>query len=267
MLAPVSEDEFFAFFACALVAVLGGVRQVGPLVALSRLHVGTRTRVAVAATFVLSALIVQLTLSNLASFDVQSSFVYTAFYDVMGLAWLAMMALALHYVGLSLRDDVLERRNDAALLAWAGAMVGGALAFAGGNIGDGPGWWCVVIAGGLASALLLGSWVLLHLFGGLHDHVTIDRDPGAGVRAGALLLGVGLIGGRAAAGTWVSLEDTVGTFVAGAWPAAVLVACAIAVERTVGGGPSVVSRTLGSVFAVGYLGAAVAVVLARDWPA
>jgi hypothetical protein len=262
----VSDDELWVLMTCAIVAVVGGMREVRHVLGLSTLHVGTRTRALVAGTLVVCAVIVQLTLSNLASFDVQGSFLYTFFYDVMGLAWLVVLALGLHGVGLSLRDDVLERRNDAALAAWSGAMIGGACAFAGGNVGDGPGWWCVVFAGGLASALLLGSWVLMHHLGGLHDHVTIDRDLGAGARAGALLLGVGLIGGRAAAGTWFSFADTTATFVAGAWPALVIVACAIAVERTVGRGPSAVSRRVGSLFALAYLGAALAVVLAPVRP-
>lgn len=261
-----SVDELWVLIVCGLVAVLGGLQQVRDVLGLSKLHVGARTRALVAATIALSGLVVQLTLSNLASFDVRGSFLYTFFYDVMGLAWLVALVVGLHGVGLSLRDDVLERRNDAALVAWSGAMIGGACAFAGGNVGDGPGWWCVVFAGGLATALLLGTWVLMHHLGGLHDHVTIDRDLGAGARAGGLLLGVGLIGGRAAAGTWFSFVDTVATFVQGAWPALVIVACAIAVERTLGRGPSAVSRKVGSVLAVVYLGAALAVVLAPARP-
>ena len=59
------------------------------------------------------------------------------------------------------------------------------------NIGDGPGWWVVVFAAGLATAALFAAWLVLAQIGHGVDAVTIDRDLAAGVRLGAFLAACG----------------------------------------------------------------------------
>ncbi len=215
----------------AIVALWALRRQLVPLITLSRVVAPLRIRLAVALAGVGAGAVVHGTMTELSSWDVQSSSLYTGYYDLLGAAWLGGAVLVMHHLGLSLRDDVLERRNPAALIAFVGVLLGHALAYAGGNIGDGPGWWCVVVASGLAGASLLGVWLALHLAARVPDAITVERDAATGLRVGALLAGAGLIAGRAAAGTWVSLEDTVATFVTAAWPLVPIVAVAAVAER------------------------------------
>ena len=106
----------------------------------------------------------------------------------------------------------MERANGSASLAVAGAIIGITLAYAGGNIGDGPGWWVVVFCAALATLALFAAWMLLELASGVSDAVTVDRDPSAGMRLGGFLVACGLILGRSA-GDWISVDATVRDFV------------------------------------------------------
>ena len=87
-----------------------------------------------------------------ASYDVVDAPRYLFMYVVLGLAWSRVSEMAFAYVGLSARDDVIERGNSAAVPAVTGGLVAVTLCYAGGNIGDGPGWWVVVFSAGLATA-------------------------------------------------------------------------------------------------------------------
>lgn len=253
-----SGDETLVLLGAVVVGAWTWFLALGPTLTLSSLHASFATRASVWAAVAVAALVVHGTLVSLAAWDVRESGTYTFFYDVLGMAWLGATIAVFHLLGLSLRDDVLERRNPAALAAVCGMIVGAALAFSGGNVGDGPGWWCVVAASGLATALLAGAWVGAHLIGGAADAVTIERDLGAGVRMAALLVAVGAIGGRAAAGDWISLASTIGTFAVAAWPALVLIALAGGVERMLArGAPS--GLGIAVVAASVYLGSAGAV--------
>ncbi len=137
-----------------------------------------------------------------AASDVRDSGLYMAFYLVLGAAWLGLGHRVLEGVQLSLRDDVLERANPAAAWAVLGGQLGLTLAYAGANIGDGPGWWVVVYCAGLSSGGLLLLWWVLDWVTRIGFHISVDRDLASGQRAFALLVGGGLILGRAAAGDW-----------------------------------------------------------------
>src|SRR4051812_29982803 len=99
---------------------------------------------AIAAALALAALLIFVVLRTCASFDVAQAPPYLFMYVVLGLAWLRIIEPAFSFAGLSLRDDLFERRNHAAMPAAIGALLGVTLCYAGGNIGDGPGWWVVV---------------------------------------------------------------------------------------------------------------------------
>lgn len=148
-------------------------------------------------------------LKTAASFDVVDSPTYLFMYVVLGLAWLRVAEWFFAFAGLSARDDIVERRNTAAVPALIGAMVGVTCCYAGANIGDGPGWWVVVFSAGLATAALFVAWLALGSAGHGFDAVTIDRDLSAGVRLGAFLAACGAVLGRAVAGTWESAMQTV----------------------------------------------------------
>lgn len=168
-------------------------------------------------------------LTTWASHDVVDSPTYIFFYLAMGAAWMAVGAKAYGVLGLPMRDDVCERGNPAAAWALAGGILGMGASFAGANVGDGPGWWCVAFAGGLASISLLIGWALLNALAGVNHSVTVDRDAASGIRLGAYLACAGFLLGRAAAGDWTSASQTVIEFRSG-WPVLPLTAVALIME-------------------------------------
>ena len=177
-----------------------------------------------------SALLLLAVLLLFSSHDVRSDAKYVVFYLVLGAAWLGLARLPLPFLGLWPREDVVERRNAAARFAVAGALLGLTLCFAGGNIGDGPGWWVVVFAAALAT----GAWYVLGFLlqlGGTPEQVAVERDVAAGVRLGGLLVAMGLVLGRSVAGTWISVEATLDDLVRLGWPALALAACELLVAR------------------------------------
>jgi hypothetical protein len=180
--------------------------------------------VVVLASFLLTVL------TQAASEDVRTAPQYLFMYMVLGLAWLKVAEAGFAYVGVSARDDAIERGNGAAAGAVAGAMAGVTLCYAGGNIGNGPGWWVVVFSGGLATATLLAAWLTLDRLTGVNDVVTIDRDRAAGVRLGAFLTACGLLLGRGVAGDWLSADATVSDFARFLPAVAVLLLMAVVIE-------------------------------------
>jgi hypothetical protein len=169
-------------------------------------------------------------LVTLAASDVVNSPMYIGFYLLMGIGFVGVLSSFFPLVGLSLRRDALERGNRATAIALAGAMLGLACCFAGGNIGDGPGWWVVVFCALLATIAWYALWALFELMTGTAEHVSVDRDLASGVRLAALLTAMGVILGRAVAGDWESAEATVADFVRMCWPAIALAVLAIAVQ-------------------------------------
>jgi uncharacterized membrane protein YjfL (UPF0719 family) len=166
-----------------------------------------------------------------AASDVRTAQPYLLLYGLMGAAWLAVAIRVLPLVGISARDDVIERCNASATFVIAGALLGFALAFAGGNVGDGPGWWVVLFSSGVATLTLFALWLALEAITRVSETVTVDRDPAAGLRLAAFVVATGAICGRAAAGDWVSAEATLRDFAAVARPALLILVLAIVVER------------------------------------
>ena len=170
-------------------------------------------------------------LTSIASEDVRQAPQYLFMYAVLGLAWLKIAELGFAYAGISARDDAIERSNVAAGEAVTGALVGVTLCYAGGNIGNGPGWWVVVFSAALATVTLGAAWLVLDRLTGVNDVVTIDRDRAAGVRLGGFLIACGLLLGRGVAGDWVSVDYTVVDFVRFLPAVAFLMLIAVVVER------------------------------------
>ena len=226
-----SGDEVFILLASAIVALVSwGAWYIAPV----RIQ-GVRRRPPawrlVRLTPLVAAALLWLVLRNGASFDVRDDPTYLTFYLVLGAAWVGVWIRWLAITGISTRDDVVERSNGSAALAVTGAVFGITLAYAGGNVGNGPGWWVVVFSAALATVALFGAWMLLEAVTGVSDVVTVDRDPSAGFRLGGFLIACGVILGRSVAGDWVSAEATVRDFAAAAWPVLVLVIVAAVVER------------------------------------
>lgn len=199
---------------------------------------------------ILSAAVLLGVLKVLSAHDVRDDIRYLGLYFLLGAAWVGLSAFCIPVSGISARDDVAERGNSSAAWVIAGGVLGITLCFAGGNIGDGPGWWVVVFSAGLATAGLFVAWLLLEALSGVSDTVTIERDPSAGIRVGAYLVACGLLLGRAVAGDWVSAQATLSDFCANAWPVLVLLTVAVLLERLARPTPA---RPVPAVFANGVV--------------
>jgi len=176
-------------------------------------------------------LLLYLVLRRWAADDVRDSGTYLAFYMAAGAAWIGLAARFCCLLGISPRDDAVERQNLAAAFATFGALVGITFCYAGGNVGNGPGWWVVVFSAGLSTGAFFVLWALVEWLTDIGESITIDRAVGAGLRLGGFLVGAGMILGRAVAGDWVSAEATVRDFAAVAWPVLPLAGTAVILER------------------------------------
>ena len=172
-----------------------------------------------------------LVLEAWAADDVRGSGTYMVFYMAAGAAWLGACVQLCCLLGISPRDDAVERQNLAAALATAGAMVGITFCFAGANVGNGPGWWVVAFSAALSTGLFFVLWALVENLTGVSERVTVERSDGAGLRLAGFLIAMGMILGRSVAGDWVSAEATVRDFLAMAWPVLPLAGAAAIVER------------------------------------
>jgi uncharacterized membrane protein YjfL (UPF0719 family) len=133
---------------------------------------------------------------------------------------------------LSWRDDVIERNNLAASFAIGGAFLGTALSFAGANIGEGPGAGAVIFCGLLSTGALFALWMAVSALTRLDEAITVDRDLPAGLRCAGYLIAAGFVLGRAVAGDWHSVEETLAALVSVGWPILVLAAAAIGAEKS-----------------------------------
>ena len=145
--------------------------------------------------------------------------------------WLMFARKLFAWFGLGFRDDAVERRNPAALVALCGAIIAAALLYAGGSIGEGPSYLNNVFSVGIAAAAFLAFWVLLEIGASVSVSVAEERDLASGIRLAGFLLSVALVLARAVAGDWHSESATVRDFINDGWPAAVICIIAVPVEH------------------------------------
>ena len=178
-----------------------------------------------------AALLLLTVLTTVASYDVVDDPRYIYMYFVFGMAWTGVATRFFPTAGLLVRDDAVERRNPAVTPALGGGILGATAAFAGGNIGDGPGWWVVLASAFVATLALFLLWHLLEGLTSVSDAITIERDEAAGWRLGGFLLSAGLILGRAVAGDWVSTEGMLADAVRVGWPAVLLLPIGVGFDK------------------------------------
>lgn len=200
--------------------------------------------------------------------DVRVDFRYQLLFTLMGLAaMLLVVPRAMAFIGVSYRDDVLERRNPAAAFAVFGAVTASAIVFAGGNIGEGPSIWNTVATTLAAGGLMAFAVSVLAETTPVTDTLAIERDVAAGVRFAGWIVAMGLVFAYASAGDWAGTKAMLRDLVRGSWPAAILVVVAIAAERTLQptlARPQPSVLVWGVIPALGYLGFAVAYVAASS---
>ena len=214
-------------------------------------------------------LLIYAVLQTLAAHDVRDDWRYLAMYTVLGAAWTGAALALVPALGVSAIHDVHERGNRAAAWPIAGAIVAVAIAFAGGNIGDGPGWWVVGFAAVLATVTLFLLWLVFEQWTGISDSITVDRDVASGIRLAGFLVGTALILGRGVAGDWVSAGATIRDFLIASWPAVALLLVAGVIESRARPTPARPAQPIvshGTVPALLYVGFGLLVVLAAGIP-
>lgn len=268
-----SPDEVVVAVVSAITVLAGWGHWYSALLTANRLgraHSPCRPILALTPVVCLAGLFVLL--RTAASFDVRNAPTYLAFYLVFGAAWMVPGRALFSLLGISWRYDALELRNPAAAWAVAGGLAGLLACYAGANVGDGPGWWCVAVAGGLGTAVWFLAWRVVQAVGDVAEAVTVERDRDAGIRLGAFLLAAGLLCGRGAAGDWTSPEQTLIEF-ADAWPLVPLTIAAGWVElqatgeRNRRGAPRAARLTPGWWVGVFYIGFALACLAILPGPA
>jgi hypothetical protein len=189
-----------------------------------------RIRMCLFAAPVVCALITLAVLLTLGAKDVRHDPTYIAFYLFVSSAWLGGTTLFFPFLGVSARDDVLERGHRAALAPVCGALLGAAFSFAGANIGDGPGAEAVLFSGLLSSGAFFAFWFAAERLTLISEVITIERNVGAGMRLGGFLVGLGLLSGWAVAGDWESWFATVRDLIYSLCPGLVLCGMMVAIE-------------------------------------
>jgi hypothetical protein len=152
------------------------------------------------------------------------------FLSIAAAAWLFITTKLFPWFGLSLRDDVAERKNVGALFGLCGALIAVALLYAGGSIGEGPSYMNNVFSVGIAALVFFALWILLEGIGKVSISITEERDAASGLRLFGILLALGLVLGRAVAGDWHSASATLHDFIHDGWPAAVIGVLATCIE-------------------------------------
>lgn len=225
-----ADLEVPAFIVSVFLTLKSWSAWYGDLISVNRFRVPVQQRLALFGAPIVSLAFIFVTLTNLASGDVRNDPLYLAFYLLIGAAWIGGGTLVFPFLGISARDDILERGNGASAWAVVGALVGMSCSFAGGNIGNGPGVAAVLFSSVLSTALFFVLWFVLDLVVSISDAITIDRAKEAGIRMAGFLVGLGLLSGWSVAGDWVSASATLRDFLHSSWPAVAITALAVFVE-------------------------------------
>lgn len=153
------------------------------------------------------------------------------FLTLSGGVWLLLCQGVLSWLGLSARDDAVERQNPAALAAVCGGLLAVGCIYAGGSIGEGPSYSNNLFSVALAAAGLFGLWFFFEVCTRISLAITEERDLASGIRFAGFLLALGLMLGRAVAGNWHSASATLVDFVHDGWAVIVLWGIALMVEQ------------------------------------
>ena len=187
--------EIFAFIASVFLTLKGWWTWYGDIASVNRLRAPVSKRLVLLTAPLVCLALTLIALTKLAATAVRNDALYISFYLLVGAGWLGGVTLIFPFLGISARDDVLERGNRAASWAVTGALTGASCSFAGANVGNGPGVEAVLFSAVLSSALFIGLWLGMDLLTSISDAITVDRDERAGIRLGGLLLGIGLLSG------------------------------------------------------------------------
>lgn len=152
------------------------------------------------------------------------------FLTLFGTVYLLFCVYFFKWMGIGLREDVVERGNTGGLVTLGAATIATALMYIGGSAGEGPSYLENVFSVGLATAGFFLVWMMMEAGGRISMSIAEERDLASGIRFGGFLLAVGLILARAVAGDWHSSDATVHDFFRDGWPVAIVFGVALVAE-------------------------------------
>src|SRR5579872_5652315 len=85
------------------------------------------------------------------------------FLTLAGTIYLLFCFFLFQWMGISLREDAVERRNTGALVTLGAAIIACALMYIGGSVGEGPSYLENVFSVGLALGAFFIIWILLEV--------------------------------------------------------------------------------------------------------
>jgi uncharacterized membrane protein YjfL (UPF0719 family) len=238
-------DEAFFFFVAAIVTIVAAFRWYLPLARVTRFgqRPGVRPLLAITPVVAMLALLVVLVCWSDPK-SVQGHPDYILLFLAGGGAWLFVASVASSVLGVSPRDDAIERGNLAAAIACAGALGGATAIYAFANVGAGPTIWTTIAPAIVATAVWLALWFVVELLGRPGEAIALDRDVASALRHAAYLLASGIVLGRAVAGNWTSWQGTWHDFVRQARPVAALAVFAIVAHLVLRPTPTRACRSL-----------------------
>lgn len=252
-------DEAFALVASCILAGITLLRWYAALATVTRRAAPAHHRFILALVPFACLALVQGVLACCAAHEVKEAGEYDFLFLAGGAAWLGVTTLGLPLLDLCPRDDAIETRNPAAVVAVCGAWAGVMLCYAGGNIGEGPTIWTTFVPAAAATAALLLLWFLFEIATSASENVSIDRDVASSLRVAGFLVATGLVLGRAVAGDFHDWDGTWCDFLAEGWPALPIWALAIILQLAL---RPTRDRPFGSILRAGLLPATLLVVIA-----
>ena len=228
-------DEWLFFLAAAASAIGLIITYYLPLLSISPIKRSRLQRFALACLPFVALIPTYVVLQRWADRRVVGHLDYTILFMLGGAMWIFVASRFLEVLGISVRDDAIERNNLAALVAVWGILSGVGIVYALSNIGTGATIWTTLLPGFVATVALLSMALLVELTGGaVADAITIDRDVASGLRLGGAVLGCSIILGHAAAGDWDSWNHTWIDLATRGWPAVLIAIAAGVLQRMLG---------------------------------
>jgi hypothetical protein len=227
-----SSDEWAFFLTAMIVTFVVGARYYRPVFSVRSMGGPGRERFIVGCLPIVAIVPTCAIVGRWADREVVGHLDYMTLFVLGAAGWALVASQIVSVFGISVRDDVLERRNPAAMIAVCGIVMGAAMVYALCNIGSGPTIWTTIVPALLGTALLFGALFLAELIGGsISDSITIDRDFASGTRLAGAMFGCGIVLGRAGAGDWISWPRTWTDFALLGWPAIILSVVSGIVQR------------------------------------
>jgi hypothetical protein len=221
-------DEIAFFVFAGIVAFILAVKFLREIVTVSTLICPSHRRFPLVISPIICLTIIYFVLQNWSDPQtVRGHADYVSLFMAGGALWVLGSLVLARMMGISARDDAIERRNPAATAVIVGAMLGHTLCYAGSNIGSGSTIWTTLLPAIVASGTLMVLWMLIELVTRVSEAITIDRDISCAFALAGFLVFSGLDLGWAMSGDWHDWQSTLVDFARRGWPAAAFAFAAI----------------------------------------